>query len=234
MSLFDEIIEELSSGTYSTDDSTALAELQGKQSIKVCPLDAGHKLKLKSLLPDLEESLTNGSADATVVDFSGISTTIGTICKYALENLRSDVVLLRPDDPQTSTMINALVTAGILNQTHVAVINMLSQTVEYPFANVSLRELKQARGVANKQSVTWTGQRYLKINIPTDLPETVAPEITFTDSVITNEPLGKTKPVKLIGSYVLDLVDVKYKLSSGCTLTVNMWLDSDFTLQLQS
>lgn len=232
MSLFDEIIEELSSGAYSTDDSTALTELQGKQSIKVRPLDAGHKLKMKSLLPDLEESLTNGSADDTVVDFSGISTTIGTICKYALENLRSDVVLLRPDDPQTSAMINVLVTAGILNQTHIAVINMLSQTVEYPFANVSLRELKQARGVANKQSIIWAGQRYLKIVLATDLTESVAPLLSFTNDIIANEPLGKTKVVRLAGEYIIDLIDVKYKLSSGCTLSANIWIDGDFTLQL--
>lgn len=228
--MIEAIQTELAKGTYSTDTATALLELRSFITYKQGNLDAGKKVKLAALVPSIKDKLTAALTDNTPVTVANIGTTIGNICNAALLNLSSDVVDLRFDDYQTTAMLSVLESNNILTSNEINAIKGVCTIEEKPFENITLWQLKRAKGITNSKSIEWSGGKFLVIVVNAVETTGFNPIITIDNDVFTGALLGRTVPITGIGKYVIDLTTLNYKISGVTTLTVDFVVDATFAL----
>lgn len=224
---------EIANGSYSADSATALSELKAVTVTSAGKLDAGKKLKLKAFAPDIWAALENGQADTTTVTLGLMTLTVGSICSAALANLQSEKVDLELDDPQTVLMLQALEQAGILTTSQINIVNSVGNVVDSPFARATLRDVAEARGDTNAQSIAWNGQNFLIIDVSDPPVEQVRPFLTFENDTLGSRPAGRTTTVNTeAGRYVINLHGLQYNAISSTIIKVEFFIPCTFSLSL--
>lgn len=224
---------EIANGSYSADSATALSELKAVTVTSAGKLDAGKKLKLKAFAPDIWSALENGQSDTTAVTLGLMTLTIGSICSAALANLQSEKVDLELDDPQTVLMLQALEQAGILTTSQIDIVNSVGNVAISPFASATLRDVAEARGDTNAQSVAWTGQNFLIIDVSDPPVEQVRPFLTFENDATGSRPAGRTVNVNPeSGRYVINMNGLQYNVIGSTSIKVEFFIPCVFSLSL--
>jgi len=229
--MIDLIQTELESGTYSSDDVAALAELKAVEQT-VYGVFTSNKMReflsKENLYIDLKKLADRSHdiyLDATLAQYhdaihNASSATLDTINAGQPSDFASDYV--RGSVPM-------FVSIGFFTQAQCDECLGLGTTIVHPFESATLRLVKMARGTVPATSdLAWNRQRYLKITLNSDLPEPVSVSLTKTTDLWTDEPVGRSKVVEKAGSYIIDLLGAQ----DAGTLTVNLWISEDFTCEL--
>jgi hypothetical protein len=232
MSLLQDIIDELNTGSYSADDITALNELKSSGIMTQGAAPAGQVLTYLAQIGKLKtvEDISNNdthplqnAAKAVVVTYSG--RTEFEFHKASVQAMCQAFVNMKLD----GTVSNG-VDDGILTQTEKDNLEALGQTPR--FTNATLKLIRQARGKTNTQTVNgWSGtQRRLKITVADTLFEEIRPTATYTDSDFTDSPLGRAGINAGNNVYIMDLTGLRPR--GVGQITVELGAPNSFTLEL--
>ena len=242
--MLQDIIDELTTGTYSSDDETAVAELKASGIATQGPAGAGTVLTYLAEIGKLKT--VEGIADGTITVNYGS----GDV-PHPLQNASAAVMITltgRTEFEFQKASVQAMcqafvdltvtgvpsngVDSGILTLAEKEQLEALGQTPK--FENVTLRLVRQARNKTNTQSIgNWTAsKRKLKITVVGEVFERLVPTITYSDDDYTAAPIRRAVEVgdPVANTYIVKLDNLR---PSGVgTITVELGAPNSFTLEL--
>jgi hypothetical protein len=234
MSLLQDIIDELNTGSYSSDDVTALGELQASGIMNQGPAPAGLVLTYLAEIGKLQtvEDISNNSshplqnaAKAVVVTYS--NRTEFEFQKPTVQAMCQAFVDLKLDGNPSNGVDD-----GILTQVEKDNLEAIGQTPR--FEQATLRLVREARGKTNTQTLNYEVNKNIKLTVTDPLHESVRPYITYSDGVAAdNLPLGAT--VNIDGSklyYEVDLKNLRLKLRGSTVFTIELGAPNSFTVEM--
>lgn len=234
MSLLQDIIDELNTGSYSSDDVTALGELKASGIMNQGPAPAGLVLTYLAeigKLQTVEDIAANTShplqdaAKAVVVTYSG--RTEFEFQKTTVQNMCQSFVDLKLDGTASNGVDD-----GILTQVEKDNLEAIGQIPR--FENATLALVRKARGKTNTQTLNYEVNKNIKITVTGSLHESVKPYITYSDGIAAdNVPLGATTYIdgtKLY--YEVDLKNLRLKLRGSTVFTIELGAPNSFTVEM--
>jgi hypothetical protein len=132
--------------------------------------------------------------------------------------------------PEVQTMLQGFVDAGVISTDERNGILAIGQTPK--FENCTLRQIRQARGKTNTQTVSgWKAGGAIRVNVVGELFEPVRPAVTKTNDLYTNEPVGRTVNINSEGSYIIDLTGLR-TIGNSADLTIELGAPNSFTVEM--
>ena len=219
--MIDEIKQELEDFVYPDDNQAALDKLHAKSVSTVGSISSS----------ELLEYLTTHKKIAMIYDCANDSehelqdSCRGTI--IAIESGR-DIDLSSNGNSQT---LSGFV-PEIINVVQADEIISKATTVNYPFASVTMQQLRQAKGLTNVVTLTnWVGQRFIRLNVDGVVGESFRPVVTKSNEYYDNEPLGRTTTIDKAGLNVVDISNLSNP-GTPTTITIELGAPNSFTAEL--
>jgi hypothetical protein len=216
-----DIIDELNSQTYPTDDIQALEQLRLVTETVKCPVEASHMRKY----------LTQQNKITAIEDLTTTTNPLQDASKAVMITLYPGGTF-DLSDAGNLQIIEAYVTAGIINETQKNEIIALSEKTELPFENATLSQLREARGKSNSKTVSgWNAYGAIALDISGELYEQIRPTLTASNQYQDEERLGRTKTITKSGKHVISL-DGLVSVGGPSDINIELNAPNAFTVTL--
>ena len=219
--MIDKIKQELQDFVYPDDADEALTILRGKSTSRINSISAS----------DLLEYLTTNKKIAAIHDCANNEgNELQNQCRGLLIAIQSGFSIDLSKSGNASTL-NGFV-PNIINEVQAGEIISKATIVEYPFANVTMQQLRLAKGLVNSISlIGWVGQRFIRLDVDGVVDESFRPVITKSNEYYNNEPLGRTTAIDKAGLNVIDIGNLSNP-GAPTTLTIELGAPNLFTAEL--
>ncbi|MAF36348.1 hypothetical protein CL622_04490 [archaeon] len=219
--MLQDIIEELAKPEYdSLSDIEALEAIKNSSEFIQGPAQAGNVLSYLAQISKL-------------IEVKSISETNGHLLQNASEAIMITLNGRTQFDvhkPEVQAMLQGFVDASVISTNERDGILAIGQTPK--FENCTLRQIRQARGKTNTQTIGgWKAGGAIRVNVVGELLEPVRPTVTKTNDLYTNEPVGRTVNISSEGSYIIDLTGLR-TLGNAADLTIELGASNSFTVEM--
>lgn len=219
--MIEQIKQELLDFPYPDNNDEALSQLRSKATTRVNSISAS----------DLLEYLTTNKKIAMIHSCANDSEhDLQNQCRGLLIAIQSGFSVDLSKSGNEATL-NGFV-PEVINEVQAAEIVSKATITEYPFANVTMQQLRQAKGLENKIAITnWVGQRFIRLDVDGVVGESFRPVVTKSNEYYSDEPLGRTTVITKSGLNVIDLSNLANP-GAPTTLTIELGASNDYTAEL--
>lgn len=221
MAMIEQIKQELNDFIYPDDDAETLELMRGKSVSTVGNISAS----------DLLEYLTSNKKIATIhACANDDSHELQNQCRGLLIAIQSGFNIDLSKSGNSSTL-NGFV-PDVINEVQAGEIVQRATVVSYPFASVTMQQLRQAKNLTNSiDLVDWVGQRFIKLNVSGVVNELFRPVVTKSNDYYVNEPIGRTVKISENGYHIIDISNLS-NAGAPTTITVELGSANSFTAEL--
>lgn len=218
--MIEQIKQELLDFPYPDDNNKALAQLRSKSTSRINSIAAS----------DLLEYLTTNKKIAMIHDCANDKEhDLQNQCRGLLIAIQSGFSIDLSKSGNTSTL-NGFVPV-IINAVQASEIVSKATIVEYPFADVTMQQLRQAKDLSNTVTLDgWAGQRFIKLNVDGVVDESFRPIITKSNEYYNGEPIGRTTVITKSGLNVIDISNIANP-GAPTAITIELGAPNTFTAE---
>ena len=220
--MLQDIIDELAKPEYiDLNDVDALALIKSSSEFIQGPAQAGDVLSYLAQISKLIEVKTIAGTDAHPLQDASeaIMVTLNGRTQF-------DVHL-----PSVQAMLQGFVDAGVINTTQRGAILALGQSPK--FTNCTLRQIRQARGKVNTESVMAIGNSAIKISVTGEIYDLVIkPKITLTNSRVSSYTLPISPPIYSGDNIVFIPRSLSALRASDDVFNVEIFAPNNFSLSV--
>jgi len=215
--------QELNEHVYSDNNAEAVVALRNK------PLAVLGSISASQLL----EYLTDNDKIATIYDCANDSGhELQNICRGVLIAIESDKSIDLSSSGNSKTLGNFI--PDIIDATQATEIIAKATTTTFPFANVTIQQLREARGQVNTKTLNgWSGQRFIKVTVEDLIVEPCRPVVTKDNDYYTNEVIRHDTTIRERGDGKSFIIDLSNKPNAGAptSITVELGAANPFEIE---
>lgn len=219
--MINEIKQELQDFVYPNDNDEALSQLRIKSVSTVGSISASDLLEYLTTNKKIGiiHACANDDADE-----------LQNQCRGLLIAIQSGFSIDLSKSGNSETLSGFV--PAVVNEVQAGEIISKATTVSFPFANVTMQQLRQAKDLTNTVDLTgWVGQRFVRLNVGGVVSESFRPVLTKSNDYYSNEPLGRTVKVSEAGNNIIDISNLS-NAGAPTTITVELGAPNAFTAEL--